>query len=78
MEGVEGVGIHLHHKSDGKLFWRYLRNACESYLTECQFADDTALLATTREGAEQGYMEVAQDFGLTVSTAKTKVMVSGR
>ena len=81
MEGIEGVGVHLHHKTDGKLFRRYTRNACESYLTECQFADDTALLATTREGAEKalkGYMKVAQDFGLTVSIAKTKVMASGQ
>ena len=53
MEGAKGVGVHLHHKSDGKLFWRYLRNACESYLKGCQFSDDTALLATTREEAKK-------------------------
>ena len=41
MEGIEGVGVHLHHKTDGKLFRRYTRNVCESYLIECQFADDT-------------------------------------
>ena len=43
--------------------------------------DDAALLARTREGAEaaiQKYMEVASDFGLTVSVPKTKLMVSGR
>ena len=43
-------------------FWRYLRNAYESCLTECQFADDVAILATPRAGAErarQGYIEVA-------------------
>ena len=81
MEGVGGVGVHVRHKLDGKLFRRYLRSACESCLTECQFADDTALLATTREGAEealQWYVEVARDFGLTVSATKTKVMVCGR
>ena len=80
MEGIEGVGIHLYHKADGKLFQRYPRNACESYLTECRFADDTALLAATREGAEkalQGYMKVAQDFGLSVSIAKTKFIATG-
>ena len=58
-----------------------MRNAHESCLTECQFADDVAILATSRAGAEtalQGYIEVAQDFGLTVSIPKTNIMVSGR
>ena len=44
--------------------------------TELQFADDTA---TTRAGAEDAlhkYIEAAADFGLTVSTPKTKLMVS--
>ena len=76
-----GVRVHLYHKPDGKLFRRYLRNAHESCLTECQFADDVAILATSRAGAEralQGYIEVARDFGLTVSIPKTKIMASGR
>ena len=61
--------------------WWYTRNAEEPELTELQFADDAALNARTREGAEvaiQKYMEVASDFGLTVSVPKTKVLVSGR
>lgn len=66
-----------------KLFCRHLRNAHKNCLTECQFADDTALLATTRERAEnplEAYVEVhlARDFGLTISAAKTKDMVCGR
>ncbi len=47
-------------------------------MTECQFADDIALLATTREGAEiasREYQSTARDFGLNVSTVKTKFMV---
>ena len=46
-----------------------------------KFADDAALLAKTREGAENAihmYMEVASDFGLAVSIPKTKLMASGR
>ena len=42
--------------------------------------DDAALLATTRTGAEQAlpsYVEVAAAFGLTVSLAKTKLLVAG-
>ena len=49
--------------------------------TELQFSVDTALLATTRAGAEealQKYIEVAADFGLMVSISKTKLIVTGR
>ena len=78
---LKGVGIYLRYKNDGKLFRRYTRNAHESWLTECQFADDAALLATTQTGAERAmkeYLQVAEDFGLTVSIPKTKLMVTGR
>ena len=79
MKNAEGVGVHLYHKPDGKLFQRYLRNAHESCLTECHFVDDVVILATSRARAEralQGYIEVAQDFCLTVSIPKTKIMAS--
>ena len=76
-----GVGVYLRYKHDGKLFRRYTKNAKEAWLTECQFADYAALLATTREGAEKAmeeYLRVAEDFGLSVSIPKTKLMVTGR
>ena len=50
---VEGAGVYLRHKDDGKLFRRYTRKSEVIQLNECQFADDAALLATTREGAER-------------------------
>ena len=50
---LEAVGIYLRYKNDGKLFRRYTRNAHKSWLTECQFANDAALLATTWTGAER-------------------------
>ena len=81
IENLDGVGLTLKYKHDQKLFRRYTRNAEETRLTELQFADDAALLAKTREGAENAirmYMEVANDFGLSVSIPKTKLMVSGR
>ena len=81
VESSDGVGVSLKYKHDQKLFRRYTRNAEETKLTELQFADDAALLARTSEGAEvaiQKYMEVASDFGLTVSVPKTKLLVSGR
>ena len=49
-------------------------------VTKCQFADDVALLPLTRLGAEKAittYVDVSDDFGLTVSTPKTKLTVSG-
>ena len=78
---VEGMGVELNYKYDEKLFRRYVRNADESRLTECLFADDGALLATTRSGAEravQMYQQVSRSFGMSVSIPKTKYMVTGR
>ena len=46
------VGSYLRYKFDQQLFRTYTRNASEDTIIECQFADDVALLATTREGAE--------------------------
>ena len=40
-------------KNDKKLFRRYTRNSCEKKITEWQFADDAAILASTRSGAER-------------------------
>ena len=81
MEGVEGVGVTVKYKYDQKLFRQYTRNACERRVTECQFADNSALLASTRSGAESaalGYQRTSSEFGLNVSLPKTKQMVTGR
>ena len=61
MEGVGGVGVTVKYKYDGKLFRRYTRNAIERRVTECQFADDSALLATTRSGAESSAIGYQRD-----------------
>lgn len=74
----EGVGVDLKYKQDSKLFRRYTCNAVD---TRLQLTDDTALLATTRAGAEEAlhqYIKVADDLGMSVSTSKTKLMVTGR
>ena len=78
---LDGVGAYLRYKYDKKLFRRYTKNADEVEVNECQFADDAALLATTKRGAELAateYMRVAGDFGLSLSIPKTKVMAVGR
>lgn len=77
---VEGVGTHLLYKYDQKLFRRNTTGASSSTLYECEFADDVALLATTRAAAEEAirtYASVASNFGMTVSIQKTKFMVVG-
>ena len=62
---------------DRKLFRPYTKNAREKRVTECQFADNSAILALTRPGAEKAalvYQQTTLDFGLTVSNPKTKHM----
>ena len=74
---LEEVGVCLQYKLDGKLFRRSTRGAGQACLTECQFADDAIVLASTRQGAEvaiRTYIDVA---GLIVSLQKTKLLVTG-
>ena len=81
VKDVEGVGMTIQYKLDRKLFRRYTRNASERRVTECQFADDGALLSSTRPAAEKAvlmYQQTSRNFGLTVSLPKTKHMVTGR
>ena len=80
VEGTEGVRITLSYKYDQKLFRCCTRNASMRVLTECLFADDGALLASTRPGAERAvreYQATCGAFGLTASNPKTKHMVVG-
>ena len=77
---MEDVGSYLRYKFDQQLFRRYTRNASEDTIKECQFADDVAMLATNRVGAEttiRAYFCVAKSLGLTVNIIKTKFMVVG-
>ena len=81
LEEVEGVGVDLYFKYDEKQFRRCIRIAQVRLLMECLFAEDGALLATSRndmERAVQEYRSVGSQFGLTVSVQKTKHMVVGR
>ena len=80
VKDVEGVGTCIYYKLDQQLFRKSTRGAEQVCLTECQFADDVALLATTRAGAEvagREYMSTAQALGLNMSIVKTKFMVAG-
>ena len=48
VRGEEGVGTTIQYKLDRKLFRQYTKNASEMRVTECQFADNGAILASTR------------------------------
>ncbi len=48
-----GKKKNLKYKYDEKLFRRYTRNVMEGMLTECLFADDGAILASTTSGVER-------------------------
>ena len=81
LAGVDGIGVVVKSKFDKKLFRCYTRNATESRMTECLFADDGALLASSREGAERAaseYQSTSGKFGLSVSIQKMKHLVAGR
>ena len=70
----------MRYKNDKKLFRRYTRNAEESTLSNCLFADDVPLATTLPAAttATQEFQSTAVDFGLTVSIPKTKCMATGR
>ena len=78
VQGVGGgVGTCILYKLDKQR--RNTRGASSDIITECQFADDFVLLATTRETAEVAintYQSETSSFGLTVSLPK-KFMVAG-
>ena len=57
VEEHDRVGIQLKYKMDKKLFRKYTRNAEQRKITECLFADDGALLSSTRASAESAVLE---------------------
>ena len=77
----EGVGtVLMYTRWINNSFRRSTRNACDVRIHKGEFADDVALLASTREAAGivvRVYMEVDKSFGLTLSFEKTKFMVVG-
>ena len=51
----EGVRITIQYKQDKKLYRRYTRNTNEQKISECLFANDGALLASSRNGADTAF-----------------------
>ena len=77
-----GVGVNVLYKHGRKLVGDHTAKSRlrEMRVTESQFADDVALYATSQNSFESvaaEFVEVASEWGLTVSTEKTKGMVVG-
>ena len=77
-----GAGVSVLYKHGRKLVGdRTAKSRLnEMRVTESQFADDVALYATSRDSFESvaaEFVKVASEWGLTVSTEKTKGMVVG-
>eukprot|EP00117_Sycon_ciliatum_P050049 scpid69812/ scgid35385/ LINE-1 reverse transcriptase homolog len=77
---IPGVGIPVATNPGGSLLFSRKSTDKSKVHRECQFADDSALLATTHDGAQRAldqFIHVAYSFGLTVNLDKTKVMAAG-
>ena len=81
VSGVPGIGFSFSHNSDtGNLYRKSHRTDPVTTATKAQFADDSALVATSRAGAEFAlttFDNTAFEFGLAVSATKTKFLVAG-
>ena len=72
------LGVEVLYKFGGKLVGERTRRPSKVAVTELQFADDVAVLGSTREEIERTVNvleEVASQWGLTVSLSKTKLLV---
>ena len=77
---IPGAGVPIHTNARQRLFFRRHRTDTRRSILDCQFADDSALMATRREAIETcltAFVEVAGAFGLKVNLEKTKLMVTG-
>ena len=77
-------GVYMHTRMDGDLFnlqrLRSKKNIEEVIIRDLLFADDAAIVAHTAEDLQTLLDKLSQactNFGLTISIAKTKVMVQG-
>ena len=80
IDGDGDIGLRILQYRQDTLFPTRLKPTLTIQATECQFADDGALLATTRNGAGRAlglFIKAAAEFGLRVNTSKTKFMAVG-
>ena len=73
-------GVEVHYKCGGRLVGERTSRPLQTIATELQFADDAALVGSSREEIERAAQtldEVASEWGLTLSLPKTKLLVAG-
>ena len=78
VKDVEEVGTEILYKLDQHLFRWSTRKASEACLLKGKFANDVVLMSRSRDAAAaalRAYVDVARDFGMTVSVPKTKFTV---
>ena len=74
------AGIEVLYKIGGKLVGERIRRSSSFVISECLFADDAALICSSRADmavAARIFEEVVAEFGLTLSILKTKLLVAG-
>ena len=80
IQSIDGVGLAYRYKVDGKLMFQRRRSDSPFHLTDCQFANDSVLMASSRQAAESAldaFTSIASSFGLSINVAKTKFLVAG-
>ena len=73
-------GIEVLYKTSGKLVGECTRRPSSFVISECLFADDAALICSSRadmDVAARIFEDVMAEFGLTLSILKTKLLVAG-
>ena len=74
------VGVEVQYQIGGKLVGERTRRPLSFTMSECLFADDAALVCSSREDmfvAAKILEEVSAGWGLTLSVPKTKLLVAG-
>ena len=79
-QSIDGVGLAYRYKLDGKLMFQRRRSDSPFHLTDCQFAEDSVLMASSQKAAQSAlhaFASIASSFGLSINVAKTKFLVAG-
>ena len=80
IQSMDDAGLAYRYKIDGKLMFRRRRSDSPFRLTDCQFAYDSVLMASSRQAAQSAldaFASIASSFGLSINVAKTKFLVAG-
>ena len=80
IQSIDGVGLAYCYKLDGKLMLQRQRSDSPFHPTDCQFADDSVLVASSRQAAQSAldtFASIASSFGLSINVTKTKFLVAG-